>query len=129
VNVLEQAGGVERLQRRVDLGGIELFARGDLEIRADRVGFDAAVALHNNRVRSRAGFRRRGKCRSGSQAKQYSAEEQAGHDKPSSYPHPHVHAQSALIPLVATPSGGLLAVSLSPLCLTSQSAEYFSQLD
>ncbi len=41
-----------------------------------------------------------------SAAEVYSAEEQAGHDKPSSYPHTHFHAQSALIPLAAAPVAG-----------------------
>ena len=52
-DVLEQAGGVERLQRGVDLGGIEALAGRHLEIGADGVGFDAAVALDHDRARGR----------------------------------------------------------------------------
>ena len=56
-DILEQAGGVKRLQRAVDLGGIETFAGRNLEVGADRVGFDPAVAFHNNGTDGRAGFR------------------------------------------------------------------------
>jgi hypothetical protein len=46
---------------------------------------------------------------SGPKTKQYPGEEQAGHDKPSSYLHTHVHAQSALNSPRGRPQGGLLA--------------------
>ena len=50
--------------------------------------------------------------RASHKAKKTNAEEHAGHNEPSSYPHPHVHAQSAFIPLVAAPKGGLPQISL-----------------
>ena len=48
-HVLEQAGGVERLQRLVDLVGVEPLARAGAEIGADGVGFDPAVAFDDDR--------------------------------------------------------------------------------
>ena len=54
VNVLEQAGGVERLDaRRRSWPASSCSPGADLEIGADRVGFDAAIALDNNRSRGR----------------------------------------------------------------------------
>ena len=47
-DVLEQAGGVERLQRGIDLGGIETLARRHFEIGTDRVGFDATITFDHD---------------------------------------------------------------------------------
>ncbi len=59
VDVLEQARRVERLEGSVDLGGVEMLARGHFEIRADGVGFDAAVTLDDNGTRGKASIGRR----------------------------------------------------------------------
>ena len=48
VDVFKKAGGIERFQRGVDLGGVEALAGAGLEIGAHRVGFDAAVALDHD---------------------------------------------------------------------------------
>ncbi len=99
VDVVEQAGRIERLQRSVDLGGVEALAGTDLEIAAHRLGFDAAVALHHNAIDRRPSLsRRRRISRAGRQANKTHSEEQAGHNEPSSHPHPHIHAQRAFIP-------------------------------
>jgi hypothetical protein len=45
---LKQARGVKRLQSRVDLGCIEPLAGTQAEIGTDGIGFDAAVALHDD---------------------------------------------------------------------------------
>ena len=79
-DVLKQAGGVERFQRGVDLGGIEALARGDLEVRADGLGFDPAIAFDHDRGRAGLGLRMRSGCRKGRDRKQCYAEEQADHD-------------------------------------------------
>ena len=49
-DVLEQAGGVERLERLVDLDSVEALARAGPEIGADGVGFDPAVAFDHDRA-------------------------------------------------------------------------------
>ncbi len=87
-DVLEQTGGVERLEGSVDLGGIETFAWHELEVGADRIGFDAAVALHDNRTgvrgRRRTGtpdrFRRGAERHLRTNATQHNTEEQARYD-------------------------------------------------
>ncbi len=50
-HVLEQAGGVERLERLVDGRGVQAAA-GAAEIGADGFGFDAAVALDHDLLRA-----------------------------------------------------------------------------
>ena len=104
VHVLEQAGGVKRLQAGIDLGGVEMLAGAKLEIGADGVGFDAAVAFDDDRSCADAGCGGAANATPGARPKQHHGEEQAGHDQPSFYPHTHIHAQRALIPLVAAPA-------------------------
>ena len=107
MDVLEQAGGVERFQAGIDLGGVEVLAGPDLEIGAHRVGFDAAVALDDDAVRGRAGLSRRRRRRgAGRQAHKTHSEEQAGQNEPPSHPHTHVHALSALTPTWPPPVAG-----------------------
>jgi len=50
VDVQEQAGRVERLQCRVDPAGVESSAGSRLEVRANSVGFDTAVAFDDDCV-------------------------------------------------------------------------------
>ena len=50
-HVLEQAGGVERLERLIDLVAVEPPARTEPEIGADGLGFDAPVAFDDDRAR------------------------------------------------------------------------------
>src|SRR5262249_38929025 len=50
MNVLKQAGGVQRLHALVDLERIEPPARTGTEIRADGVSLHPLVALHHNGV-------------------------------------------------------------------------------
>ena len=55
-HVLEQAGGVERLQGAIELRGIGRLALPGMEVRADRICFDALVALDpDGRLRLRVG--------------------------------------------------------------------------
>jgi hypothetical protein len=69
VDVVKKAGGVERLQRGIDLGGVESLARADFEILPDRFRLDAAVALDHDVTRGRASLgRRRCICCAGRQA-------------------------------------------------------------
>ena len=56
-HVREQAGGIKRLDAVVDLRRTELAARTGLEIGADGIGLDPAVALHDHRI---GGLRKRG---------------------------------------------------------------------
>ena len=99
VDVIKKAGGVERLERGVDLGGVEALAGADFEIGPDRFRFDAAVALHHDAVCRRASLGRRRRIRgTGRQAHKTYSEEHAGQNEPPSHPHTHVHALSAFTP-------------------------------
>ena len=69
----EQVGGVERLEGRIEVGGLEMLAVFGMEIGPDRIGFDPLVALdldggwRHGRcggLRLRGGLRaRRAQCR------------------------------------------------------------------
>jgi len=114
VDVVKKAGGIERFQPGVDLGGVEVLAGADLEIAAHRIRFDAAVALDHDAVDGRASLsRRRGMLRrpAGQQ------NPLRGASRPERAPVSPAHPCSCatrLLPLVAAPSGGLLAsISLS----------------
>ncbi len=99
MDVFKKAGGVERLERGVDLGGVEALAGAGFEIGADRFRFDAAVALHHDVACGRASLGRRRCIRyAGCEANKTHSEEQAGQNEPPSHPHPHVHALSAFYP-------------------------------
>ncbi len=63
LDVFEQAGGVERFERRVDRGGIETPVGARLEIGAHRIGLDTAVALDDDRAGSKTGIGRSGVSR------------------------------------------------------------------
>ena len=52
LHVGEKAGLEQRLDRRVDLVGIEGFARRNLHVGQDGVGLDALVAFDDNRGNS-----------------------------------------------------------------------------
>ena len=54
-HVLEQAGGIERLERLVDLVAVEAFARVEPEVGADGFGFDPPVAFDDDRARGLRG--------------------------------------------------------------------------
>jgi len=59
-DLVEQAGCQQCLQRRIACGGVEPPVRRRMEIRAYRVGVDAAIALHGNgAARLRVGLARR----------------------------------------------------------------------
>ncbi len=79
-DILKQARGVKRLQRGVDLGGVDALAGADFEVGADGFSFDTAVAFDDDRGRGRLALRMRNRCRKERDAKQCHAEEQAGHD-------------------------------------------------
>ena len=94
-HVLEQAGGIERLERLVDLVAVEEFAGVEVEVGANGLGFDPAVAFDDNRCRLRGGIAgRRDRPRCG--AKRKSREGHANQAKPPKLPHPQLHSQRAL---------------------------------
>ena len=54
-DVLEQAGGIKRLERLVDLVAVEALARVEPEVGADGLGLDPAVAFDDDRARGLRG--------------------------------------------------------------------------
>jgi hypothetical protein len=79
-DILKQARAVQRLQRGIDLGGIEVLARRHFEIGTDRFGFDATITFDDDLGTGGLRQCRRGRDNEGRDAKQNYAEEQAGHD-------------------------------------------------
>ncbi len=80
VHIGKQAGGVQRLERGIEVGGFELLAARGMEIRPDRVGLDPLVALDPDRgsrggLRSREGHR---EPRHGSAGEQACRDDAAG---------------------------------------------------
>ena len=99
VDVFKKARRIERLQRGIDLGGIEALAGAGLEIGPHRVGFDAAVTLDHDVACGHASLGRRRCIRyAGTKTHNTHSEEQAGQNEPPSHPHTHVHALSAFTP-------------------------------
>jgi hypothetical protein len=94
-HVLEQAGGVERLERLVDLVAVEPLARIEPEIGADGLRLDAAVAFDDDgrglgdRIAGRA-------HRGGRSAKNDPCEDRARPAQVPKQPHANPHAQRAL---------------------------------
>ena len=96
-DVLEQAGGVERLQALVDLEGVEPAARSGPEIGADGLGLDPLVALHDDRadaLRLRIGSARRE--RHDTPHPTQSPEDEASDAKPSNHATHQSHSPRAL---------------------------------
>ena len=95
-HVLEQAGLDQRLQAVVDLGLVEAAAGTRLEIGADGLDFDAAVALDGDRRHGLGGRRRRHKHSRQRGGHRHGEHDQGGQQAP---PHSHSkhHAQRALV--------------------------------
>ena len=62
-DVLKQTGGVQRLQRLVDLGGVDPAAGRRTEVGSDGVSLDPAIAFHDDRAGGLGSNRRRGRNR------------------------------------------------------------------
>src|SRR6185369_12260764 len=89
-HVGKQACRAQRLDALVRLDGIEPLARADAEIGANRIGFDAAVPLDDDRGSGlRHGAARRHDRRY-ARPKNHPTEDQAGNSQPP-YPHPKSH--------------------------------------
>jgi hypothetical protein len=96
-NVLEQAGGVERLHAFIDLECIESAARARPEIGPDGVGFDALIALDDDGIDGRRlcigdAYRERHDTRT----RQHTPEHKAGNAQPSYKPSTKCHSPHAL---------------------------------
>ena len=96
-HVLEQPGGVERLDAFVDLERIEPAAGAGPEIGADGVGFDTLVALDHDRTdRDALGVRDPGAKRQETCAQRHTSEDQAKNAQSSNKPHSEFHPRYAL---------------------------------
>jgi hypothetical protein len=95
-DVLEQAGGIERLERLVDLVAVKVFAGVKPEVGPDGIGFDPPVAFDNDRARGLRGGIAGGRHRPYCGAKRKPGEGDADQAKPSKLPHPQIHSQRAL---------------------------------
>ena len=95
-HVLEQAGGIERLERLVDLVAVEAFARVEPEVGADGLGLDPPVAFDDDRARGLRGRIAGGRDRPYCGAKSDPGEDHADQAKTPKLPHPQIHSQRAL---------------------------------
>jgi hypothetical protein len=95
-NVLEQTGLDQSLETVVDLALVEMTAGAPLEIRADRLDFDAPVTLNLNRRHGLGGGRRRNK-RDAQRGGRRHAEHQQRGQYPAPQSHSKIHAQRALV--------------------------------
>ena len=123
-DVLEQAGRVKRLQaRNRSWRRRDVRRDASLEIRADGVGFDAAIALDDDRQTRRRRLRpARQKPRQTATPNNTTPRSKPATTSPR-LTRTHMSMRKApLLPLVAAPAGGLLAVSLSSSQLRDQSS-------
>ena len=97
-HVLEQAGGIERLEAGVDARGVETLAAAGAEIGADGLRLDPPVAFDDDLGCGLRARRLRHDDGGSQQREDHPTEDQAGNAKPSNTPHATSHAVRALFP-------------------------------
>ena len=101
-HVLEQAGGVQRLERLVDLVAVEPLAGIEPEIGADGIGLDAAIAFDDDRGAIAPTAWLAVATAPIAAPKTIPARISADQTQPPKPPHPQRHAQRALSPFLPT---------------------------